>query len=86
MLRARARDKIIYPESINLIDMKGYKKGYCWKTPAKAEKHQKDLRKTKYGIRKKKVYSGVKIKKQGRKHCTFAKESKGYINWLRTGR
>jgi len=79
-------DKIIYPESINLIEMSGYTKAYCWDTRAEAEKHQKDLRKTKVGIPKRKVYFGVKIKKKGGKYCIFTKESKGYLRWARTGR
>ena len=63
-----------------------WKKGYCWDTKAEADAHITQLKKLKYGIRKKKVFPQGSITRKNGKFCTRVKESKGYLNWLRTGK
>lgn len=62
-----------------------WKKGYCWDTRVEANAHIKQLKKLKYGIRKRKVFPQTSIIMKNGKFCTRVKEGKGYLKWLRTG-
>ena len=66
--------------------LKGYRKAYSWKSREDAEEHAKTLRRAKYGVHKRRVYRGVKVVKEGNRYTVYYLESKGYRNWLRTGK
>jgi hypothetical protein len=64
----------------------GYRLGYTWKTRKEAVEHAKSIRRSEYGIMKRKIHYGVKVVKVKGGYSVYYKESKGWIKWLRTGR
>lgn len=65
---------------------RSYELGYVWQTPKEAQEHAALLRRQEFGVMKRRVYSGVKVQKQTGGHAVMAKESLGYLLWLRTGK
>jgi hypothetical protein len=64
-----------------------YQLGYTHPTRKAAQEHAGLLRRQEFGIMKRKVYRGVKVKKEkSGGFSVLSAESKGYLRWLRTGR
>jgi SOS-response transcriptional repressor LexA len=63
-----------------------YQKGFTHPTKKAAQEHASMLRRQEFGIMKRKVYRGVRIKKGAGGYSVSTAESKGYMRWLRTGR
>jgi len=63
-----------------------YQLGTVWKDLKEAKAHAKELRRSEFGIMKRKVHAGVKVEKRKEGFAVLYKESKGYLRWLRTGR
>ncbi len=68
------------------MEKKGYSLAYEWDTLEQANDHRALLKGSNYGIMKRNVYSGVAIARTPSGYAVYSKETKGYHNWLRTGR
>jgi len=71
---------------LNALREKGYSYGHRFDTPQEAEENANTLRKSHYGVRKRKVYSGVTIVPELGGFSVYSRASKGYHNWLKTGK
>jgi len=65
---------------------RGYEVAYVHPRKEEAEKHARDLRRSHFGIMKRRIYVGVKIVPKPKGFAVLAKESKGWNKWLRTGK